>query len=114
MEQVRARLSAEDRLVEHRLNDVDLHCAYLFTAGRKITTPRLAPGTAPRTSIKFSSERISTTSKFCVESCSCPQCPPTFFPLRTRPEYDRFRIDPPWRKYSCVPCEPGKPANDQR
>src|SRR4029434_5328253 len=78
MQQVWARLRAKNRFIESRLNDVHFHCAYLFTAGRKITTPRFAPGTAPRTSIKFCSERISTTSKFCVEICSLPQWPAIF------------------------------------
>src|SRR6266576_508021 len=85
MQQVRARLGTEDRLVKRRLYDVNFHCPYLLIAGRRMTTPRFAPGTAPRTSSKFSSARISTTSRFCVETCSLPQWPAIFLPLRTRP-----------------------------
>ena len=31
------------------------------------------------------------------------------FPLNTRPGYERLPMDPPWRKYSCVPWLAGKP-----
>ena len=30
-------------------------------------------------------------------------------PLKTRPGYERLPIEPPCRKYSCVPCDAGKP-----
>ena len=40
MQQVRARLGTEDRLVKRRLYDVNFHCPYLLIAGRRMTTPR--------------------------------------------------------------------------
>jgi len=39
---------------------------------------------------------------------SAPWRPAIRLPLNTRPGYERLPIDPPCRKYSWVPCEPGK------
>ena len=38
------------------------------------------------------------------------QRPAMRLPLNTRPGYERLPIEPPWRKYSCVPCDAGKAA----
>ena len=91
MQQMGPRFSAENLIVEVWLDNVDFHFNYLLTAGRKITTPCLAPGTAPRTNIRFSSARISTTMRFCVAICSLPQWPAIFLPLRTRPGKNGYR-----------------------
>src|SRR4029079_2818113 len=67
------------------------------------------PGTAPRTSSRFSSARTATTSMLFVVTRSAPRRPDMRFPLNTRPGYERLPIDPPRPKYSCVPCDAGKP-----
>src|SRR5262245_56394816 len=56
-----------------------------LTASRTNTQLPLLPGTAPRTRISPLSLSVSTTSRFCVVTCTLPMWPAIFLPLNTLP-----------------------------
>src|SRR5690606_16107845 len=76
---------------------------YALLAGRTITSPPGAPGTAPRTAIRPRSASTRTTSRFCVLCTSAPMWPDIFLPGNTRPGVCRWPIEPGERCDSELP-----------
>jgi len=58
---------------------------YALLAGRTITAPPAAPGTAPRTANRPRATSTLTTSRFWVLCCTAPLWPDFFLPGKTRP-----------------------------
>ncbi len=74
-----------------------------WSAGRTITVPPAAPGTAPLISSRLRSISTRTTSRFCVVTRSSPMCPDIFLPLNTRPGVWHWPIEPGARCDSELP-----------
>src|SRR5690606_3787101 len=91
VDQVLAELAPEHRLGDGQrliaVIDGKFHRAapQPLLAGRTITSPPGAPGTAPLTAIRPRSASTRTTSRFCVLWRTAPMWPAIFLPGNTRP-----------------------------
>src|SRR5690606_11704465 len=109
VDQVLAEIATEHCLGNRQLvgatRNGEFHRAspYALLAGRTITSPPGAPGTAPRTAIRPRSASTRTTSRFCVLCCSAPMWPAIFLPGNTRPGVWRWPIEPGERCDSELP-----------
>src|SRR5690606_22892791 len=75
-----------------------------LAAGRTITSPPGAPGTAPRIAIRPRSASMRTTSRFIEVWLTAPMWPDIFLPGNTRPGVWRWPIEPGARCDSELPC----------
>src|SRR5690606_11338866 len=81
-----------------------------FAAPRTTTRPSRGPGMPPRMNSRFSSGSTLTTRWLRTLNVSAPECPAMRVPSFTRPGVRRVPMEPPWRRYSCVPCVCTLPA----
>src|SRR5690606_32216935 len=110
VDQVLVELAAEHHVGHRNLvaatgdREFHRHLPYALLAGRTITSPPGAPGTAPLTAIRPRSASTRTTSRFCVLWRTGPMWPAIFLPGNTRPGVWRWPIEPGARCDSELPC----------
>src|SRR5690606_7435819 len=109
VDQVLAELASEHRLGNGQrlfaVIDGKFHRAapQPLLAGRTITSPPGAPGTAPLMAIRPRSASTRTTSRFCVVWRTAPMWPAIFLPGYTRPGVCRWPSEPGARCDSELP-----------
>src|SRR5690606_34336398 len=110
VDQVLAEFAAEHFVGNRQLvgatRNGEFHRAspYALLAGRTITSPPGAPGTAPRTAIRPRSASTFTTSRPWVLWRTAPMWPAIFLPGNTRPGVCRWPSEPGERGDSELPC----------